>query len=1203
MFKQVFSVLCAITFCASLAQSQWLSKVDEHLPSFSTSSREHDAGPVAAAEYYMNKRKFGLGYIPQDAVRTARGHMTAMRANSKNGSALSSNGVSQNVALAASTAQWSLVGPTNIGGRIECLAVHPTDPKTAYAGAADGGVWKTTDGGESWNPLTDNMETLAMGSLAIDPQNPNVVYAGTGELPNGDTYTGYGLYRSADSGASWMNIGPTRVAAYTAVIVNPKHSNIIYASAGRAGGGVLRTTDTGNSWEWLAGGLPQGQVTDLALSMNGDEAVLYAGVASHGVYRSTNGGNTWTNQTPNWESMRRICLTTDPKNWQHVAALSVNDVVTEGEDDLEGIQRSDDGGDNWTPIDETFQIGGQTLFAIPGAAAPQGTYDAYLKADPSNFDHMLVGGISIWELQPGSSDWTDVAHSYNGGIHPDQHAAAFAPSDPSIVYFGQDGGLFTSEDGGSTINQSTSLPIAITQFYGIGIDQTVPDVTYGGTQDNGTMYSKTAETWSTQAGGDGSYTLVDPTDHTTVYFAYTERPPAVIRNHAAGNIANIADSMSWLNPFAADASNGTIYWGAQHLWGSTDKGRSWTKQSNRSFGTSRSFISTIDAFGDGNTLALGTGTGKVYYSDDQAFTVNDVSTGLPGRFVSAIRFNPSSAATFYVALSGFGSGHVFKTTDAGEHWQNISSNLPDIPVNTLVIDPQNSSVMYIGTDVGVFVTPNDGGIWMPYGTGLPNVAIDELAIHKDSRVLRAGTHGRSMWQVPLINNVPAIAQPAQRTIWTIGDSARIEWYGFASSVSVDISSDGGASWHNIANNISGNSLVIDTVRYAPTANVLVKVWDNTQTTLISPRFEIAQRKAGTEAQVVGELPYYLYDIAFDQDDNVLWATHFYSSALYKIDPDRGTVLDSVPVTFTRTGNITGIGYDPKSQHLFVHQIVPTGTETWISYVYEVTKSGSIVRSVRSAAKYGTGITIRGDTIFAADRLMDRSTQTFSIARALTSDLKFNPALLMDPTVTALYGPRGLDYDTALHVFLLGFTDFQGTSSTDARLNGSFLYLLDPTDASTVKIYPITEGSSELTNIRGLAYDPRGAGNTAWITTLSTGGAKLVKVTLSDGPSGGAVVDPPRRVASSVEEQNALDDIFPNPANSIVTLPYTLDRSGEIVLRVLDAMGREVFAEQRYSNAGEQQQRLNLAQLSTGVYRVELFCNGERIGTRNLTLLR
>ncbi|MDP4198695.1 MAG: T9SS type A sorting domain-containing protein [Bacteroidota bacterium] len=1216
MFKAIITTIIFASGVASNASAQWLQAVDDRNANITVQSADRDAGPIAAADWYMQQRRLGLGYIPKDAFRDALSQTQAMRASLADHSTdgISTQNTQDRILAGAGSVQWTLIGPNNIGGRIEAVAIHPTDPKTVYAGAADGGVWKTTDGGAAWKPLTDNMPALSMGSIAIDPENPNTVYAGTGELPNGDTYTGYGLYRSSDAGASWMNIGPTNVAAYSSVKVNPKHSNILYAAAGRSGGGVLRSTNTGATWEWLSGGLPAGQVTDLALAMNGDAAVLYAGVAGHGggVYRSTDGGNNWNKLDISFSDgnqFRRISLDVDPKNWQNVVVLSVNDALDPGTDNLEGIQTSNDGGATWTNADQIFTSGNATLFVVSSQNQPQGTYDVYIRVDPSNFQHMIAGGISIWETNDGGQNWSDVGRAYNGGIHPDQHALAFAPNDPTIVFAGCDGGIFTSENGGATFDQRSGhpQPMAITQFYGIAIDQTVPDMTFGGTQDNGTLDGGSTANWSAPGGGDGGYTLVDPNDPTYVYAEVTANNPYVIHNHVAGNLANIADSTSWLNPFACDATSNAVYWGAQHLWSSNDHGSSWTEVSPFSFGSpsSNGSISALDAYGDGGSLLIGTGNGKVYVTNDNATHLTDISAGLPGRFVTSAKFSPSANSTFYVTLSGFGAGHVFKSSDDGGHWMNISSTLPDIPVNTIVLDPTNSNALYVGTDAGVFFSPNDGAQWVPYGTGLPNVAIDFLDIHKSARTLRAGTHGRSVWKAPLAADIPGIAAPAQRTVWTIGDSARIVWHGFGPTVTVDLSVDGGTSWTSLATNMAGASLLLDTIRLGGTANALVRVADGSQT-VVSPRFEIAQQRAGTEFLTVGEYPYYLYDVTYDPDLGVLWATNFNSKHLYKIDPDRGTVLDSiaVPLTGFNSGNLTGIAYDPKTKHLFLHQVIGLSSNSWKSNIYEVTTTGSIIRHVPSPAQYGTGLCVHGDTLLAADRLMSPTDGAFAVGRALTSDLNFGALGPLDIySRTALYGPRGLAFDTVLGAYLMAYTDFQGTDASNAILNGSSLLILDASDGTEIKSYPTVEGGSEVVNIRGLEYDPRGAGKSAWITSLTVAGSsKLAKVVLSDGP---ASLDQQR---SSVHGElslatNALDQNYPNPSTGRTKFPFMLAHGGSIEFRILDALGRIVRTNTFDEAPGLRERTIDLSPLPNGTYLVELRLDGQRIGTRQMTILR
>jgi hypothetical protein len=516
---------------------------------------------------------------------------------------------------------------------------------------------------------------------------------------------------------------------------------------------------------------------------------------------------------------------------------------------------------------------------------------------------------------------------------------------------------------------------------------------------------------------------------------------------------------------------------------------------------SQSTISSIDAFGDGKTVLVGTGGGQVYITSNVTASpavFTNVSKGLPGRWITWVKFSPSSKTTFYVTTSGFGAGHVFKTTNNGASWTNISSTLPDIPVNTLVMDPQNPTVLYIGTDVGVFYSPNDGAEWLPYGTGLPNTAVVFMQVHVNDRVIRAGTHGRSIWQVPLEDDVAGIIEPAQRTVWTIGDSAGIEWRGFSGAVSLDLSFDGGGSWQSLATGVAGSAYSIPSVTYPQSENVLVRVSGATDT-LVSPLFSINQQKFGDKISVVGELPMYLYDVAYDKDDNVLWGTTLDASGkIYKIDPDKGTLLDSIPIQitdpFSRNG-FTGITYDPNTKNLFLQQVNGTADGNWSSYIYEVTKTGSVVQTQPSPAAYGTGILVEGDTIYVADRM------TQQILWSKLEDWNFtnNPAFDLTSTRNATYGPRCLTYDSKKGQYLLSYTDFQGTS-----LLGSYVLFLDPVQGAEVNSVPITDGE-QVANIRGMEYDPRGAGNTAWITILnSSGSSKLVKIALADGPSGAPV---------------------------------------------------------------------------------------------------
>ncbi len=1169
----------ALLLVVSSVSAQWLKNIKPD-----KGNKNFDK-PERYFEWFYGQRAFGLGYIPKDGRVKALTQRDAIRAGflQQGKQTPQSGGNNQNPAAVT----WSAIGPINIqegalahAGRIRTIATHPNDGNIAYIGAAMGGVWKTTTAGQSWFPLSDNAYSLAVGALALDPINPSILYAGTGEqTQNTDAYYGVGMLKSADSGKTWVPSGLNQVGAFSKVIVHPINNNTVYAAGSRSGGGVYITDDAAKTWRKAAGGLPPGDVTDIALAIDGANTVLYAALASQGTFRSNDGGATWI-RVHTYTQMRRILLSVDPKNWKDIVDMSID-----REGGLEGIMRSTVGGgenDTWSEIDAELQP------ALIFGSNNQGWYDAYVVRNPENADEMLVGGISVWRSEDGGGSWVDVGKAYQfDGIHPDQHYAAYAKpgSVGSLLFVANDGGIALSVDNGQSY-QILQDSLAVTQFYGMSIDQNTDDLTYGGTQDNGTLSGGRNADWTFESGGDGGTVVVDEDNSQRYWYM---RPgdgnyPIKVENGLESNFSsgiNGSDSVGWVKPLVMDQANNILYTGTQFFYYSTNLS-SWTRRTKKL--ATQSYINCIEPFGDGQTVAVGTTGGQLWYTTNNGQTFTERSVGLPGRSISAVKFMPGNSSTYYVGLSGYGSSHVMKTTDKGATWTNVSSTLPDIPTTALFIDPLHPSELYVATDIGVFYSPNDGGDWIPYGQGMPNVAISDMAYHKAKKVIRVATHGRSMWEAPLANTKSGISTPSLATKWFIGEKGQIAWYGIASPVKIEVSINNGANWITIASDVNGSTYEIAAITAAAgfqnAAFALVRV-SNSSETLISQNFQIISRSAGSTFDVVSEQPLYMYDIAYDSDENVLWVTNFNTadSKIYKIDPDNGNMLGNLDLG-TGKFSLTGIKYDKRSKTFYIHQ---RNDALDASFIYQVNKSGQTLNKWTSPAKYGTGIYPREDTLYLGDRNNNK------ILRGVLAD----PSNTFDDILLerqAAFGPRCISFNPVSGDLLHTWTDFQGTDQA-AQLYDSYMLRLNPFTGQELSSYFVQEGGNAGTNVRGLEYDPRSNGESVWVTVLNSGNSsKILKITLKDGPAASV-----NATANTIEMS-----VFPNPSFGLTTVNYFLEKPTRVQLTLRDMLGPTIRTfEQGMVGEGKRYISFDMTGFTSGTYIAELSFDGIVAGVTKL----
>jgi len=674
---------------------------------------------------------------------------------------------------------WVPVGPSNIGGRITSLALHPSDPNVFYAGAAAGGVWKTLDGAVTWSNVFN--ESPATGSLLLDPTDPQIVYVGTGEAnPAGvATYPGNGIWRSSNGGADWTNLGLGNTGYIGRIAIHSSLPNRIFvATLGRYRSrtedrGIYRSTDSGSTWERVLFVNDTTGACDVIIDPSDPDRIIAAtwtryrpitysiisGTGS-GLWTSTDAGDSWTLVTsgfPNNDAtLGRTSLDVSASQPNILYALTTNTVSPRG------IFKSTDSGSSWTLATGSAPFGGEG----------QVWYNNVVAIHPTNSNTLLAGMTDMYRSTNGGVSWSSVL----GSMHVDQHAITFDQTTPTRVVVGNDGGVFVSTNTGVSWTKSYNLPV--TQFYAGTIDFTNPQRYFGGTQDNGTLRTLTGsiDDWSLIYGGDGFYVLVDPTNPSRIYaesqfggLGYSTNGGATFLNGRTSGFGT-GDRTNWSTPIAMDINTPLVlYVGTYRVFRTANGMQSWaaissdlTRGANGRIGT----ITTIDvAQSDPDVLYVGTDDAKVSVTQDRGVTWTDVTGSLPLRWVTRATIDPDSANVAYITQSGYlqdeFSSHIHKTTDYGLSWTPVNGNLPDLPVNDILVDPQVRPYLYIATDAGVMYSTNGGSTWDVLGTDLPQVPVHDLTFHAPTRTLLASTHGRSSHLIDLtflVSVEPAAAE-------------------------------------------------------------------------------------------------------------------------------------------------------------------------------------------------------------------------------------------------------------------------------------------------------------------------------------------------------------------------------------------------------------------------------------------------------------
>ncbi len=733
------TLLCACTalICSSVSAQEYLRMIEEGT---------HSVAEVVenAEAYFADKDKGrGSGYkqfkrweYMANRLKNEQGYLTPVTerlAELENYNAYLNNTAGQRASL---NDNWEELGPLNWNastswnpgvGRITGVSVDATNTDHIIVGANTGGVWRTTDGGATWTPLSDNFSNMYVYSVTIDPNDSDTYYFGSSS----------GLiYKSTDAGGTWNEIGDVSNFVVNKILVNPNDSNMIFATSSNIG--IFRTTDGGANWTQVAG--PGGYDVEFK---PGDTNTVYA--SGFGVHKSTDGGATFTEIVGFDNGAKMMGVSADDPNVVYV-------VDADGSQ-FGGIYRSDDSGDTFTELPHPGRnyFGYDTAGFEDGGQAPR---DMDITVNPNDVDEVHIAGILTWRSLDGgqnfsnTSDWIplDANNANVGYCHADVDILEFSGG---TLYVGTDGGIFKAETPAVTSSdmyEDLTVGIGIRQFYKIGVSRTEDAIVTGGSQDNGSsFYTESTGEWIDWVGADGMEGFVDKNDTDTM-FAMIQFGAMYRTTNGGQTLSNLPEpppgSGNWVTPFEQDpVVDGTIYVGYDRVYKSTNFGSGWTP-------ISQDLLVSLDEMKiarTNNQVIYASRGGFIYRTGDGGATDWEQLT-IPGGVINSIAIHPEDENKVAVATNG--SGKVYITEDGGQTWTSYLMNLPNFQALSVVWDNNGEDGLYVGMDYGIYYIDNTFTDWQPYFNNLPNVIINELEINFAEGKIYAGSYGRGLWASP-----------------------------------------------------------------------------------------------------------------------------------------------------------------------------------------------------------------------------------------------------------------------------------------------------------------------------------------------------------------------------------------------------------------------------------------------------------------------
>ncbi|MBN1351417.1 T9SS type A sorting domain-containing protein [candidate division KSB1 bacterium] len=763
--KRLKIILLIISLCAmmTILFSIINRKSPDQLERSRESESERTSGVMRALDFWAAQRAYPGRIIPPDKYYA---EFTRAKAQLK-----------KSADFPEFPGEWKCIGPKNCGGRTNALVFNPQNPNTIYAGSASGGLWRSYTmgvGRDAWHYAPTGYPVLGVNAIAFDPADTTVMYIGTGEVyayqnATGGLYDrltrgsyGIGILKTEDGGKTWsksLDWSYQQQRGIQKLVINPQNTSVIYAATTE---GTYKSTDAGASWHKIHDVI---MAMDLVINPHDTGTVFVScgnfGSDGLGIYRTKDGGASWmklANGLPTrWTGKTLLAICDDYPDMIYADVANINNTL--------GLYLSADAGETWQ------------VASTDDWAQYQGWYSHFVGVSPKSNANVIVGGIDLWKSTAAGVNLKQKTHWYlwyfdnvePGGIegppnysHADHHCIAYHPTNPDTIYFGTDGGVFRTLDGGETF-QALNGGYATTQFYN-GFSSSFSDslLAMGGLQDNATVIYEGSDAWRKVIGGDGIVTAIHPDNPNILFGSYYNLAILKSTNRGRNNSwsrttsgIDSGDPTNFAAPYILCYSDPQVlYAGTHKVYKTTNSAGYWVATNSGQPLNGDPVLSLAASFQNTDVVYAATTPvsqpAGIFTTQDGGNTWLDITHELPDRYPVDLAVDPQDDQIVYIAFSGFGTSHVFRSDDGGGSWQDIGAGLPDVPTSAIIVDPIYPAHIYVGNDIGVYVSTNSGVNWAEFFGNMPTAIIMDLSISPSNRVLRAATHGNAAFERKLL---------------------------------------------------------------------------------------------------------------------------------------------------------------------------------------------------------------------------------------------------------------------------------------------------------------------------------------------------------------------------------------------------------------------------------------------------------------------